>query len=92
LPLASWVGGYPLVVPNIANGNPPFPIGNASTNGGILIAMLVYQSVIPRYHFWSPWGDFFHQERMMNDCSTVEDALQLLQSIPAVSPAFSAPR
>lgn len=28
-------------------------------------------------------------ERMMNDCSTVEDALQLLQSIPAVSPAFS---
>ena len=32
------------------------------------------------------------QERMMNDCSSVEDALQLLQSTPSVSPAFSVPR
>ena len=27
---------------NISNGNPPFPIGNTSSNGGFSIAMLVY--------------------------------------------------
>ena len=32
------------------------------------------------------------QERMMKDCSSVEDALQLLEATPSVSPAFSVPR
>ena len=32
------------------------------------------------------------QERMMNDCSSVEDALQLLEATPSVAPAFSVPR
>ena len=32
------------------------------------------------------------QERMMNDCSNVKDALQLLEATPSVAPAFSVPR
>ena len=50
-----------------SNGNPPFPIGDTSSNGRFSIAMLVYQRVNPFYlifvgHFgdripYHLWGD-----------------------------------
>jgi len=37
-----------------SNGNPPFPIGNTSSNGGFSIAMLVYHRVITLVGGFSP--------------------------------------
>ena len=39
----------------ISNGNPPFPIGNTSSNGGFSIAMLVYQRVTWNLRIY-PWN------------------------------------